>query len=65
VIVLDPYLLNIFPKSLGRTAVYLVVISILAWFLSSAVWQWLSSISQSDELYPGKHKVKLLSKKTT
>jgi hypothetical protein len=33
-IILDPYLLNIFPQSLVPTAVYIVIIVIIGWFLS-------------------------------
>ena len=33
-VILDPYLLNVFPKSLVPTAGYLVVIAAAGWFLS-------------------------------
>ncbi|KAI9688301.1 MAG: hypothetical protein M1820_010283 [Bogoriella megaspora] len=43
-IILDPYLLNIFPRSLVPTAVYLVGLAVGGWWLSWFVWKWLASI---------------------
>ncbi|KAF2840398.1 hypothetical protein M501DRAFT_931332 [Patellaria atrata CBS 101060] len=43
-IILDPYLLNIFPRSLISTALYIIFLAVCAWFLSIAIWRWLSSI---------------------
>jgi hypothetical protein len=34
-IILDPYLHNIVPKSLGFTAAYVVTLAICSWFLAS------------------------------
>ena len=33
-IILDPYLLNIFPQSLLPTAVYIIIIAVFGWFVS-------------------------------
>lgn len=33
-LILDPYLFNVFPQSLGSTAIYIVIVAVLAWFLS-------------------------------
>ncbi len=38
-IILDPYILNVFPKSLLPTAGYILVIAIAGWFFSGYVWQ--------------------------
>ena len=40
-VILDPYLLNIFPKSLLPTGVYLVIIAVAGWFLSGWFWDYL------------------------
>lgn len=40
-IILDPYLGNIFPASLVSTAVYLVVLAVLALYLSGQIWRYL------------------------
>ena len=37
-VILDPYLLNILPKSLLPTGVYLVIIAVVGWFLSGWCW---------------------------
>jgi hypothetical protein len=37
-IILDPYLLNIFPRSLVPTAVYIVIIAIIGWFVSGWIY---------------------------
>ena len=44
--VLDPYLLNIFPRSLLPTGIYLIILAVLAWYLSNYVSQGLHQISQ-------------------
>lgn len=40
-IILDPYYLNIVPRSLLPTAVYIIAIAILAWIVSQAVQRWI------------------------
>ncbi|MCJ1402332.1 hypothetical protein MMC11_005552 [Xylographa trunciseda] len=47
-IILDPYLLNIFPQSLAPTGVYLVVLAILSWAISGIVWHWFRSLAHPD-----------------
>jgi hypothetical protein len=37
-LVLDPYLLNIFPQSLLPTAAYIIVLAVASWFLSGFAW---------------------------
>lgn len=42
-IIIDPYLGNVFPASLVKTAVYIVVLAIGSWFVSGAVWRSISA----------------------
>lgn len=42
-IILDPYLANIFPKSLLPTAGYIICLAIGGWFISGYIWRRLSS----------------------
>lgn len=42
--VLDPFLLNIFPRSLGPVAIYITAVAIGAWFLSGYIYRWLLSV---------------------
>ena len=45
-LVLDPYVFDVFPRSLAPTAAYLVSIAVLAWYLSGWIWQKLHQIAQ-------------------
>ncbi|MCJ1407822.1 hypothetical protein MMC19_001893 [Ptychographa xylographoides] len=49
-IILDPFLLDLFPKSLVPTAVYLLALALVSWVLSSFIWQWLSFIAQQSTI---------------
>lgn len=40
-IILDPYLANIFPASLVPTALYIVILTLLSFYLSATVWRYL------------------------
>lgn len=40
-LILDPYVFNVFPRSLGPTAVYIVVLACGAWLVSGVVWNFL------------------------
>lgn len=40
-LILDPYVLNVFPRSLGPTAVYIVILAIGAWLVSGYIWKFL------------------------
>ncbi|KAL5121476.1 hypothetical protein ACEQ8H_000548 [Pleosporales sp. CAS-2024a] len=42
-IILDPFLLNILPQSLGPFAIYFTVVATGAWFLSGYIYRWLAS----------------------
>ncbi|KAF2229921.1 hypothetical protein EV356DRAFT_536854 [Viridothelium virens] len=46
-IILDPYLLNVFPRSLVPTAGYILGLAILGWYLSGLIWNWLISVTQA------------------
>lgn len=49
-IILDPYLLNIFPTSLLPSAGYILMVAVASWFLSGYVWQlFLRFVASSDE----------------
>jgi hypothetical protein len=38
-IILDPYLLNVFPQSLLPTAGYILLVTVASWYVSGYVWQ--------------------------
>lgn len=42
-IILDPYVLNIFPVSLLPTGAYVLIIGAISWPLSKLFWNWLQS----------------------
>ena len=44
-IILDPFLLNVLPRSLAPVGAYLVVVSIGAWFCSGYLYRWLYSVA--------------------
>lgn len=46
-IILDPFLLNVFPASLVPTAVYLLALAIGSWYLSGWIWTFLQPYSGS------------------
>ncbi|KAF2811613.1 uncharacterized protein BDZ99DRAFT_278028 [Mytilinidion resinicola] len=45
-IILDPFLLNILPQSLGPTALYITVLTAGSFFLSGAIYNWLYRIAE-------------------
>ncbi|KPI42142.1 uncharacterized protein AB675_5627 [Cyphellophora attinorum] len=53
-IILDPYLLNIFPQSLVPTAVYIVIIAIIGWFVSGWIYSNLIHPLLAEEPKPAK-----------
>lgn len=40
-LILDPYVFNVFPRSLGPTAAYIFALAVVAWIVSGAVWKFL------------------------
>lgn len=52
--VLDPFILNILPKSLGPVAIYITVVAIAAWFLSAYICGWLIAAAAITTESPNK-----------
>lgn len=46
-VILDPYLLNVFPKSLVPTACYLIILAVGSWFLSGLIWRLLIRVADA------------------
>ncbi|KAF2640600.1 hypothetical protein P280DRAFT_400418 [Massarina eburnea CBS 473.64] len=44
-IILDPFILNVLPRSLGPTAIYISIVSVFAWFLSAYIYRCLVSFA--------------------
>jgi len=44
-LILDPYLFNVFPKSLGPTAIYLGVLAVGACLTSGYIWNYLRPVA--------------------
>ncbi|KAF2710930.1 hypothetical protein K504DRAFT_238935 [Pleomassaria siparia CBS 279.74] len=51
-IILDPYILNIIPRSLAPTAAYIVFVAIGAWFISGFIYRWLLTIAANPPPKP-------------
>lgn len=49
-VILDKYVFNVFPKSLVLTAVYIVMLAIGSWFLSTFLWQALNKILRPEQV---------------
>lgn len=49
-IILDPYLLSVFPRSLVPTAGYIVVLAVGSWFLAGLVWKILSGLARENRV---------------
>ncbi|KAF1926590.1 uncharacterized protein M421DRAFT_211157 [Didymella exigua CBS 183.55] len=43
-IILDPFLLNILPRSLAPVGIYITGVAIAAWFVSGYIYRWLLSV---------------------
>ena len=48
-IILDPYIGNVFPRSLIPTAAYIVILAIGSWFVSGILWTALKSTTLTGE----------------
>ncbi|EMD59185.1 hypothetical protein COCSADRAFT_164769 [Bipolaris sorokiniana ND90Pr] len=44
-IILDPFLLNVFPQSLVPVAIYITLVAVFAYLLSGYIYRWLLSIA--------------------
>ncbi|KAF2854961.1 hypothetical protein T440DRAFT_199213 [Plenodomus tracheiphilus IPT5] len=51
-LILDPFLLNIFPRSLGPVAIYITAVAVGAWFLSGYIYRWLLSVASETPSKP-------------
>ncbi|KZF20591.1 hypothetical protein L228DRAFT_269893 [Xylona heveae TC161] len=51
-IILDPFILNVFPRSLIPTAGYLVVLAVFAWFVSGFIFKFLDNLARSKQQVP-------------
>ncbi|CAO2648579.1 Nn.00g078460.m01.CDS01 [Neocucurbitaria sp. VM-36] len=51
-IILDPFVLNIFPQSLGPFALYVSAVAVGAWFLSGYIYRWLLSVATGTPSKP-------------
>jgi hypothetical protein len=45
-IILDPYIFNIFPRSLVPTAAYIVLLAVGSWYLSKYISKWFQNLGQ-------------------
>lgn len=48
-IILDPYLFNIFPRSLLPTAMYIIILAIGGWYLAKYISALIQTIGQLDK----------------
>lgn len=48
-IILDPFLMNVFPRSLVPTGIYLIVVAISSWHLAKYIAKWLHMVGRMDE----------------
>jgi hypothetical protein len=48
-IILDPYVLNVFPSSLIPTAGYVTMIAVSSWFLSAYIWRLILRIATNSQ----------------
>ncbi|EOA88527.1 hypothetical protein ACJQWK_01963 [Exserohilum turcicum] len=51
-IILDPFVLNVFPQSLGPVAIYITLVALGAYFLSASIYRWLLSIAADSPSKP-------------
>jgi hypothetical protein len=47
-IILDPYILNVFPRSLVPTALHIVTVAIGAWYLSRLIWSGVANTAHQE-----------------
>lgn len=52
-IIVDPYVFNIFPRSLIPTASYITILAVGSWFLSKHISRWVSIVA-NDKTDPEK-----------
>jgi len=47
-IILDPYIFNVFPRSLIPTTAYIVLLAIGSWYLSKYISRWVQNFTKHD-----------------
>lgn len=47
-IILDPFIFNVFPRSLLPTAAYIVLLAIGGWYLAKYVGRWFENLAKQD-----------------
>lgn len=52
-LILDPFLGNVFPKSLVPVGIYISVIAVMAWFISDFTWKFISNIADTENARNG------------
>jgi hypothetical protein len=48
-IILDPFILNIFPRSLIPTAGYLLILAVCSWYLANLITSWLQMVARASQ----------------
>ncbi|KZM28848.1 uncharacterized protein EKO05_0008553 [Ascochyta rabiei] len=51
-IILDPFLLNVLPRSLVPVAIYITAVAVAAWFISGYLYRWLLSVVEEPREKP-------------
>lgn len=51
-IILDPYLANIFPRSLLPTGAYISILAIVGWYVSGIIWTFLKATATTEKIHP-------------
>ncbi|XP_014561970.1 hypothetical protein COCVIDRAFT_85254 [Bipolaris victoriae FI3] len=51
-IILDPFLLNVFPQSLVPAAIYITLVAVFAYLLSGYIYRWLLSVAAEQPSKP-------------
>jgi hypothetical protein len=47
-VVLDPFLLNVLPRSLAPVGIYITGVAVAAWFVSGYIYRWLLSVVEDS-----------------
>jgi hypothetical protein len=50
--VLDPFLLNVLPRSLVPVAIYITAVAVGSWFVSGYIYRWLLSVIEGSPHKP-------------
>lgn len=48
-IILDPFIFNVFPRSLLPTAAYIILVAIGSWYLAKYISQWIRNLSKQGD----------------